>query len=451
MKIPALPGFNPEAFEKYFKNTGWLLLARVGSLFVKMLVTSFALPSYLGSSNFGTYNYPLVLLAFFTGIATMGTDGLITRQLLQHPEKEKVLLGSALRIRIITGFLVLPLVYLTYFLITHFAPEAPAASFKQVALVSLICIIQAVQIIDSFFQAQVKGKMIMIVQVGGNVLSAAIKLTLILLKAPLDAFIWTLVFDVIILQLGYLALYHKLGHRISAWKYDKTTAKELIKLGWPLAFSSLFITFYMKIDQLMIDALLGKSALGVYSIVVSLSESWYFMPVAISTSLFPAIMNARKGSPELYQKRLGNLYELMVFVSVSVALVVTFMAPFLFKYYYAPEYGEGLHTLQVHIWAGVFTFLGTASAQFLIAEGLTKITLYRTAFGAIINVILNYIFIPKFGIIGAAYATLIAYFASTFFLLFIKRTRPNAILMIRSLFLLGLLSTVKGKFLKINR
>ena len=100
---------------------------------------------------------------------------------------------------------------------------------------------------------------------------------------------------------------------------------------------------------------------------------------------------------------------------------------------------------------GVFTFLGTASAQYLIAEGLTKITLYRTAFGALLNVILNYFFIPKFGIIGAAYATLIAYFASTFFLLFIKKTRPNAILMIRSLFLIGLLSTIKEKFLKINR
>jgi O-antigen/teichoic acid export membrane protein len=451
MKIPALPGFNPEAFEKYFKNTGWLLIARVGSLFIKMLVTTFALPTYLGTANFGTYSYPLVLLAFFTGIATMGTDGLITRQLIQHPEKENELLGSALRIRILTGFLVLPLVYITYFFITQFAPEAPAASFKQVALVSFICVIQAVQIIDSFFQAKVKGKMIMIVQVGGNLLSAAIKLTLILLKAPLDAFIWTLVIDVLLIQIGYLALYRKLGHRISAWKYDAATAKELIKQGWPLAFSSLFITFYMKIDQLMIDALLGKSALGVYTIVVGLSESWYFMPVAISTSLFPAIMNARKNSPELYQKRLGNLYELMVFVSVSVALVVTLFAPILFKYYYPPEYAAGLHTLQVHIWAGVFTFLGTASAQFLIAEGLTKITLYRTAFGAIVNVVLNYFFIPKFGIIGAAYATLIAYFSSTFFLLFIKRTRPNAILMIKSMFLLGLLSTIKERFLKINR
>ncbi|WP_400263624.1 flippase [Sphingobacterium sp. SG20118] len=353
--------------------------------------------------------------------------------------------------RIITGFLVLPLVYITYFLIAHFAPEAPAASFKQVALVSFICIIQAVQIIDSFFQAKVKGKVIMLVQVGGNILSAVIKFALILFKAPLDAFIWTLIIDVIILQIGYLALYHKTGNRISNWKYDPTTAKELLKLGWPLAFSSLFITFYMKIDQLMIDAILGKSALGVYSIVVSLSESWYFMPVAISTSLFPAIMNARRTSPELYQKRLGNLYELMVFVSVSVALIVTCVAPILFKYYYPPEYAEGLHTLQVHIWAGVFTFLGTASAQYLIAEGLTKITLYRTAFGALLNVILNYFFIPKFGIIGAAYATLIAYFASTFFLLFIKKTRPNAILMIRSLFLIGLLSTIKEKFLKINR
>ncbi len=448
MKLPALPGFNPEAFDKYLKNTGWLMLARVGSLFIKMLITAFALPNYLGSSLNGTLNYPLAFLSFFIGAITLGTDGLVTRQLLQHPEKENVLLGSAFRMRLVAGFIALPLIYFVYILVAQHSSQPLAASLQQVGIVSLICIIQSVNIIDSFFQSTIQGKKIMLVQVGGNIISALIKFILILAQAPIDYFIWMLVADALFLSVGYLVLYQKQGKSVWNWKYDASVAKDLLKIGWPLAFSAIFISLYMKIDQLMIGSMLGTAPLGIYTTVVTLSESWYFIPVAISTSLFPAIMGFRKNKPEQYIKRLSQLYDLMAVISVTIALVTTLIAPYFYAYFYKPEFYEGYHILQIHIWAGVFTFLATASGQYLIAEGLTNISLFRTCLGALTNIVLNYILIPKFGMLGAAYSTLIAYFVAGFSLLLFSKTRSQGYLLLRSLFFINIIQLIIKKLKK---
>ncbi len=439
MKIPSLPGFDQQAFTKYFANTGWLIIARAGSLFIKMVITAVAIPNYLGNSLNGVLNYPLVLVTFFMAACTLGMDSFVTRQLLQQPQQQHVILGTAFRLRLISGVVALPLIYLTYFLIGYYAAEAPAAPFEYIAIVSLVCVAQSVNVIDSYFQATVQGKYIMYVQVGANLLSAAVKLLLILLQAPISAFVWMLLADTVFLAMGYVYLYGRRGNSVLRWTFNRAMAAHLLRYAWPLAFSAVFISLYMKIDQLMLDAYLGEAALGVYSTVVSLSEGWYFIPMAIVTALFPAIMHARRDDPLRYRKRLQHLYELMVVMSVAIAIVMTFASPFIYRVFYRPEYAPGAAALIVHVWAGIFVFLNVASGQYLIAEGYTMISLWRALSGALVNIGLNSWFIPKYGMIGAAYATLIAYATTALFVIFVPRTRKQGWMMLKALFFIPLI------------
>lgn len=414
------------------------MMARVGTLIIKML-TGIAVANYLGSAENGILAYPMAIITFFLAASALGMDAYITREILQKPEDKNVLLGSAFRMRLLAGLMALPLIYFCYFLIQQFAENKPETPFHYIIIVSFVCVLQAVTIIDSYFQAQTQGKKIMTVQVIANLLSAALKLFLIISAASLSAFIWALLADSLFLAIGYTAMYQRTGENIFRWKYDSNVAKNLFKQAWPLAFSAILVTLYMKIDQVMIDAYMNSSALGVYSTVVSLSESWYFIPVATVTALFPAIMNARKEDPVRYQKRLQNLYDLMSFLSVGIAIVMTFASSFLFKLLYTPEYAHGAEILAIHIWAGVFVFLGSASGQYLIAEGYLKLSLARTAFGALINILLNLWWIPLYGIKGAAYGSLVAYFCATFFILLIPKTRQQGYMMLKSIFQINLL------------
>lgn len=443
MKIPALPGFDPDAFRKYFWNTGWLLTARVGSLFLKMLITAVALPNYLGAAQYGMLNYPLVLVAFFVAIAALGMDSFVTRQLLLEPTRQPQILGTAFRLRLLAGAAVLPLIYLTYLLIEHFADQAPAAPLQYVGIVSLICVFQSVHIIDNYFQARTEGKFIMYVQIGANLLSAAIKLVLIGLQAPLVAFVWMLALDILFLTIGYLWVYQRRTRALAAWQYDAGIARNLLKHSWPLAFSAFFVSLYMKIDQLMIDAYLGKTALGIYTPVVNLSEAWYFVPMAIVASIFPAMMNARRDDPSRYKQRLLNLYELMVGLGLVVAVVTTIIAPYIFEWLYKPEFRSGAQILSVHIWAGIFISLNLANGQYLIAEGYTKVLFVRSLLGALINIALNAWWIPTFGIMGAAYSTVVAYAGSAFFVIFVPKTREQGLQMLKALTFIPLFKRLK--------
>ncbi len=435
MKIPSIPGFEQGAFEKYFKNTGWLMLARVGSLLIKVLA-GISVSNYLLAERNGMLSYPMVIVTFFLAASALGLDGFVTREIIRHPENKDTLLGTAFRMRLLAALALLPVLYLVWNMMAQVG-DPGEKPFRHVFIVGLSTLLQSVNIIDGYFQSKVQGKVIMCVQVSANVLSACFKLSLIVLGCSLEWFVWALLLDAFLLSAGYVVAYQWSGERFGRWKYDGAVASFLLKHSWPLIFSAILITVYMKIDQLMIEHYLGVEALGVYTQVVSLSESWYFIPIAIASSVFPVLVSARNSDPDRYWKRLQNLYDLMVVLSVGLALVTTFCSTFIFHVLFAPSFWGGAPVLSVHIWAGVFVFLGTASGQYLVAEGYTGLSMLRTAVGAIVNIVLNVIWIPKWGIMGAAYATLIAYAVSTLFIVVIPKTRQSGKMMLMALFFIS--------------
>jgi O-antigen/teichoic acid export membrane protein len=433
MRIPAIPGFDQSAFEKYFKNTGWLMLGRVGSLFIKMLI-SFAVTNYLGKGQNGILNYANSFVIMFMAVAGLGLDSFIVRELVREPQRKNEILGTSLLLKIAAALVIIPVILLGYLL---FPDEQTPAQY--VFILSFTGLFQAFNIIDAYFQAQVQAKYIMYVNIVGNMVSAVVKLVLILLEFPLEYFVFALLFDAVLLALGYILVYRSRQQFIRNWSFNRELAKTLLSKSWPLMFAAVLVTIYMKIDQVMIGRILGTEALGIYSTVVPLSEVWYFIPMSIVGSVFPAIINARAESMERYQRRLQNLYDLMVGMSLTIAIIMTFASGFIYDIVYTPEFASGAPVLSLHVWAGIFVFLGVASGQYLINEGLTQLSLFRTAVGAVINILLNLMLLPKFGIIGAAWATLAAYALATFSIILIPKTRAQGIMMLKSLFLISLI------------
>lgn len=431
MRFPTIKGFDQQALEKYFKNTGTLFIGRVGSLLIKMVV-GIMVANYLGRIQNGVLTGGQVYIYFFQAIATLGLDQYVVKELHQYPENRDQILGTSLLMKMMAGLVCVPLIWLAY----HVAP-AKGTPYSFVLIFSTILVIQSFNVIDSYFQSQVKSKYIMRVQIIGNLLSAAVKMVLIGLHSPLIWFVYAYAFDVLVLSVGYFFTYQSSELSIFRWSYNKALAKKLFGLSWPLIISGIMVSVYMRIDQFMLQNMKGLAEAGAYNTVSSLSEAYYVFPLAIVSSLFPAILNARRDDPERYKKRTQHLYNLMVYLSVPVALVITFASPLIYKFY-KHEYAYAAPVLSVHIWAGIFVFLGTASTQILIAENFAKLTFWRTSVGAIVNVVLNFILIPKMGMMGAAIATLIAYASSTMFIIFIPAVGGQGAMMFKALFFTSL-------------
>lgn len=171
----------------------------------------------------------------------------------------------------------------------------------------------------------------------------------------------------------------------------------------------------MKIDQIMLGQMLNDNAVGVYSAAVRISEVWYFIPMVIVASVFPAILEAKKRDESQYQQRLQRLYDLMVALSVFVALPMTFLSNHIVTSLFGSAYTQAGPILAIHIWASVFVFLGVASSQYFVAENRQIISMQRTLLGAVVNIFLNFFLIPVLGSIGAAIATIFSYAIADFF------------------------------------
>lgn len=393
-----------QGFIRYFKNTSWMMLEQllriIAGLFVGIWVAR-----YLGPQQFGLFSYAIAFTAIFAGVAKLGLDGIIVRELINHPEKKDLYLGTAFWLKVIGAIIVIGLIAI---IVPFTNNDAMTNIF--IFIIAGGVVFQSFEVVEFYFQSQVLAKIVSICKIIQLMLSSLIKIYLVISEAELIAFVLITIFDVISLAICYFIAY-KLQERGSFYRqFDRSVAKRFIKDSWPLILSSVVVMVYMRIDQVMIKEMLGEYEVGIYSAAVRLSEAFYFIPMLITASIFPAILNARKNNQELYRLRLQRLYTFLAWLAIFFALITTFSSDWIIYVLFGESYKEAGEILTVHVWSSVFIFLGVAFGKYLIAEGLTKVAFQRTLLGAIANVLLNLFLIPVHGILGAAIATLIAQF-----------------------------------------
>ena len=430
MKLPGIKGFDEEAFNKYLKNTGWLMFGKVVSLIVNLAITR-----YLGPILFGDLSFGLSLVAILAAVGGLGLDTFIIREVIQDPSKRDEILGTSVVLRMVANGLLIPIAIGIY-LISHSLSSNPGDSLTiLIALLAFASFFKSFNVIDSYFQSQVQSKYVVQVQNVSLIVTSIFKVVIITFSLPLIYIVFAYILDAVVLAAGLIIAYQNRGLKILNWTFNKERAKLLLIKSSPLILSAVMVTIYMKIDVVMLKSV-GSKAVGIYSSAQNLSEAWYFIPSAIVTSVFPALLNARKTDLNRYEKRLGNLYDLLVYINIPIAIFISFFGSDLIHLAYSGKYDGAGPMLSIHIWSGIFVFLGMASSQYLIAEGYTKISFYRTGAGAITNILLNFWLIPKYAGVGASIATLIACFVSAFYVLLIPKTRQQGIMMLKSLFLI---------------
>ena len=430
--------FGSKAFKKYFANTSWLFGQRVFKLIISFVVNIYMI-RYLGPTEFGLLSYAISFAGIFTVLSGLGLDNIIVREIVNRPDKRDEILGSTFFLKSFGAVLSIILIGVTLLIISE-------ESFNSilVLIISSSALFQTFNVIDFYFQAKVEIKYSAIAQFIGLILSALFKIVLILIKAPLIYFALAFSLEFFLIGAGFFIAYKVKSSNIFHWKFNKIIAVNLIKDSWPLILSGLVIAIYMKIDQVMIKNMLSDTEVGYYAAAVRISEAWYFIPTAICTSLFPSIINAKKMNNVLYMNRLQKLYDILTWLAFAVAVPITLFSTFIIGIMFGQEYLSSAPVLTVYIWAGLPVSLGVASSQYLINENLTKISFSRTLIGMVVNVVLNFIFIPLYGIIGSAFATLISYSIATFSIGFSKKTFSQLKLMMNSVLLITLFKYVRG-------
>jgi O-antigen/teichoic acid export membrane protein len=386
---------------KALTNTGWLFGDQILRMAVGLLVGVWV-ARYLGPEQFGLLNYAMAFVSLFGAIASLGLNGIVVRDLVKNPESANATLGSTFLLQFIGGFLAFGLVLLAI----GFARPDDSLSKLMVAVLGFVMVFKSTEVVKYWFESQVQSKYAVWIESGGFLLFAIVKVALILGQASLMAFVWAAFAEGGLVAAGLLGMYAWRGGHLRGWRPHYIRAKILLRDSWPLILSGLAVMVYMRIDQIMLGQMLGDEAVGIYSAAVRVSEMWYFIPTAIIASAFPSLMQNQDQAT--FEKHFQRLFDLMVAIAFPLALFITVFSNLIIRILFGVEYLGASEVLSVYAWAILFAFMGVPAGRWYLYADLQKLALARTTLGAVVNVLLNIIFIPQYGPVGAAYATLVA-------------------------------------------
>ncbi|MDP5169801.1 MAG: flippase, partial [Bacteroidia bacterium] len=368
---------------------------------------------------------------------------IVVRNLVDNDADKDRIIGTSLAMRM--GAAVLGLV--GYLVAAPFLSQDVQTNWLIIIIV-VGTLFQTLDVFDFYSQAKVAAHYTVKVRMASIIGMAIMQMALIYVEADLIWFAISITASTLFIGAGLTTVYQVKFGSLFKMKFDKAYMMELLKDSWPLIFSDLVVVLYMSTDKIMLKHMIGDDAVGSYSAALRFSEVWYFLGPMVAASLFPAIMNAKKRDEGLYKRRLQNYYNLMVVASLAITIPVALFGPWALQlpFLYGPEYADAGGVLVIHIWTLVFIFLGVASSKHLVAENQQRMELIRTLMGGVVNVILNFILIPQYGIYGAAIATLVSQIVASYLgYLVNKKFWEVFVMQTKALFLIDVIQRLLGR------
>ncbi len=408
-------------------NTSLLVSDRVLRYGVGFFIGA-GIARYLGPEQYGLLSYVLALVAILMPIMGVGLDNLIVRELVKQPHNTYEVLGSAFVLRVLGGLSMV----LTACGLTLYLRPGDTSSLVLVLIMETATMMLCFDVLEVWFQSQLQSKYAVYGKGAAFLAVSAIKIVLIVQKAPVSSIIVAGLVEAFLGAVGLVYFFRKAGYQLGLFATNKTMFKLFLRDGWALVLSGFAAVVCLRVDQLIVSKLLGDSAAGVYSAAFRFSEFAYALPALISVSVLPILVESRQTGQKMYQDRLRAFLNLMSFagllVSCSIAALSGFIIPFLF----GSAYAEASQVLSVQIWASVFVFLGVASNQYLIIEKRTDIILVRTLIGMTANIALNSIAIPKYGLMGAALVSVVSNAIAVFSVAFYGSQKAHTVELLTS-------------------
>jgi len=210
------------------------------------------------------------------------------------------------------------------------------------------------------------------------------------------------VFVTLIIATVYFFSYVFKGRKLVNFEYWKYA----LRFSIPLVFHGLSATVLATSDRTMITALRSASETGVYSIVYNLSMIAMVATKSLESVWIPWFNDKmEKGEKELINKTAKQYIEIALIIMLSILMI----GPELLKLLAPEEYWGGTSLIAPILFASFLIFLYSISVDLEYYFKSTKIIAINTVIAAIVNILLNFIFIPKYGMYAAAYTTVIAY------------------------------------------
>lgn len=388
----------------FLHNFSWTFLDRIVKIISSMLV-GIIFTRYLGPIKFGEYSFVISWVSIFSTIALVGSEHISIKYLSKstvfsisksYYKLKKILFFSG-AICFVISVIFAKIIF------------NENSEFIAISIASISLIFQYYYTSSFLLQAKEKFSLLGKINIIQSLFSIIIKIILIYFKVSLVFFYFSFALDGLIFLIIYSLLihtneFHSSGSSIISFK-------KLIKESYPLLLSGLLLTIYLKVDQFLIKGILGNKELGVFTVVIRLTEASVIVPYAYLQVFMPKIFNKTNKSDQF-------LYDSVIIMAILIAAIVTLFSHQIIVIFFGESFIEAILPLRICIWSIVFLTFGQLNFYFSVSDNDTKTVLKKVIVGLLFNLTTCYFLTIQFGIVGTAISTLVSYFFSALFLVF---------------------------------
>lgn len=394
--------------KSFLENMSWIFIGNVVHAVCSFLI-NILLARVLSTNDNGLINYAASWISFYNSIAIFGINSVINKFTTNDIKQSNTFLTTAIIFRIVSGILGVILVIATVLVVNPNESDVILVSTIQ----SLAIVFAAGDTLVYWFRFKKEANIVAVLRMIAFAFSALVKIVaLIVLRS-----VYLYTFGVVVETLAFSLLL--------IWRYRTTYSKkievskkhlqQMLKSSYPFVFSAMLATIYGQTDKVMLKNMLDNEAVAYYSIAVTLAGLMSIVTSAIIEGFRPEILSEKnKGNFGLYEKRLRQVYGIIFWICIMYGCFVTVFSKYIIVILYGEKYLPAQPALALIVWYTSFSYFGTINNIYMVSVGKEKWVQVTTLIGALINVILNYAFIPLMGIKGAALASLLTQFFANF-------------------------------------
>lgn len=412
--------------QKIVKNLFWAVAGKVttllGGLFVGIIIAK-----YLGPSQYGLMNYVVSYVFLFQTFALFGLDNIEIREEARSQQEKETIIGTAFTIKMVLAIITMALTIGTSLWL-----ESDSYTTLLVTIYAFSIIFNTFSVIRNYFTSIVENEYIVKSEILQTLIGILVKLTLLYYRASLSWFVAALALDAILLAAGYIISFKSKSGLTFHWRFNWKYAVFLIKESFPILLTSAAVIIYQRIDQVMIGRMVNNQSVGYFSVASRLVEILIYIPTILAQTITPILINSREISQKLYEEKAQTFMNLTFWLTTCASIATSLISYWLIRILFGEAYLPAVAVLQVLSFKAASVALSNTAGSMLVIEGLQRYAIFRDSLGCVVCILLNYIFLPKYGMLAAAVIAILSNMAAGYLAdaiipayrhLFVKQTR----------------------------
>lgn len=396
---------------RIYKNTMYLGAAEIISKVLQFVIMLYA-ARLLDKENFGKFSFALSLSFIAIVFADLGIDTLLIREISRNKENKSLVDKYFINAAVMKFGLCL-ITYAIIELVLYLLDYQPYTKFIVRIVWAFTILSTFTDLFYSIFRSFEKMHY-----------DSSIKIIRMILLTPISLYVLFKWHNVILFSFSFLfvelfvilvAAYFTFRtfinfnelKKLNLFEIDYSLMKSLLKKALPFGLAFVFGSIYFYIGSVMLSKMRGDEEVAIYSVAYNIALAILFIPTVYTNAIYPVLSRYFKESKDglvlLYERSFKYLYIIGLPISIGLYL----LAERVIFFFYGSTYSGSIIALQIISWYLFIKFLNFLLGTVLSSVNRQNQRMFGQGVTAVFNVILNLLLIPKIGLVGAAWATLL--------------------------------------------